>query len=52
MTEIQNSKLDLEEGKTKSVLGHWILKFEIYLEFGAWDLGFINSIFRVHSFQA
>ena len=23
--------------------GHWILKFEIYLKFGAWDLGFMGS---------
>jgi len=24
-------------------LGHWVLEFEIYLLFGAWNLGFINS---------
>jgi len=30
MTKIQNFKR----------LGHWVLEFEIYLEFGAWNLGF------------
>jgi len=24
--------------------GHWILKFEIYLQFDAWNLGFYRSI--------
>ncbi len=25
--------------------GHWILEFEIYLEFGAWNLGFLNLVY-------
>jgi hypothetical protein len=33
MTKIQNSKC----------LGHWILEFGISLEFGAWDLRFLNT---------
>jgi hypothetical protein len=33
MTKIQNSKR----------FGHWILEFEIYLEFGACNLGFYRA---------
>ena len=44
MTEIQNPKpiCDLEERATKC-FGHWILKFGIYLYFGAWNLKFFNA---------
>ena len=48
MTEIQNSKqvlvieyCDLEfKYWDLNGFGHWILRFGIYLKFGAWDLGF------------
>ena len=35
MTKIRNSK-------PVSCFGNWILEFEIYLEFGAWTLEFLN----------
>jgi hypothetical protein len=35
MTEIQNSKPVCHTN-----FGHWILEFEYYLKFGAWNLGF------------
>ena len=42
MTEIQNSKgvYDFEEMTVQICFGHWVLEFEIYLEFGAWGLWF------------
>jgi hypothetical protein len=30
-----------QNSKFQTRLGHWILEFEFYLEFGAWDLGFL-----------
>jgi len=38
MTEIQNSKQCLDPAR----FGHWILEFEIYLEFGACNLKFFS----------
>jgi len=35
MTKIQNSN--------QTCFGHWILQFEIYLEFGACNLRFLNT---------
>jgi hypothetical protein len=41
MTKIQNSKLTYDhEERTPQSFGHCLLEFEIYLGFGAWNLGF------------
>ena len=48
MNEIQNSKLFMTlKNENTNLLCHWVLEFEIYLEFGAWNLGFIISILLV-----
>jgi hypothetical protein len=52
--QITNIKYQTNNNNRNSkfqTLGYWILEFGTYLEFGAWNLGFINPIFRVHSFQ-
>ena len=40
-TQIFNEYAEAMRYNHSECFGHWILKFEIYLRFGAWDLGFI-----------
>jgi len=40
-TQIFNEDAEAMRYNHSECFGHWILKFEIYLRFGAWDLGFI-----------
>jgi hypothetical protein len=32
--------IKIQNIKSKKCFGHWNFEFRIYLEFGAWDLGF------------